>query len=108
MRDLDCCSSGESPSSSFATGSMRWKVSGPISCRRSKHTPNARPTGAECEKPFFLHAVREEDRTGNGLLHRRAFIRGGAALAGVMTGYSLVQTASAQQLADDRWSLEPG
>src|SRR5437879_3751383 len=45
---------------------------------------------------------------GNGLLHRRAFLRGGAALAGAMTGYSLVQSASAQQLADDPWSIVPG
>src|SRR5467141_5433806 len=44
----------------------------------------------------------------NGLLHRRAFLRGGAALAGAMTGYTLVQSASAQQLADDPWSLAPG
>jgi len=44
---------------------------------------------------------------GNGLLHRRAFLRGGAALAG-MTGYALVQSASAQQFADDPWSLVPG
>jgi sulfane dehydrogenase subunit SoxC len=45
---------------------------------------------------------------GNGLLHRRAFLRGGTALAGAMTGYSLVQSASAQQLVDDPWSLAPG
>ena len=45
---------------------------------------------------------------GNGLLHRRAFLRGGTALAGAMTGYSLVQSASAQRLVDDPWSLEPG
>src|SRR5262245_25400299 len=45
---------------------------------------------------------------GNGLLHRRAFLRGGAALAGAMTGYTVVQSASAQQLADDPWSLTPG
>src|SRR2546428_11503256 len=45
---------------------------------------------------------------GNGLLDRRAFFRGGAALAGAMTGYTLTQSASAQQLADDPWSLVPG
>src|SRR5438876_6365878 len=49
---------------------------------------------------------------GNGLLHRRTFLRGGAALAGAMTGYTLlpsaVQPASAQQLTDDPWSLAPG
>src|SRR5262252_3948464 len=45
---------------------------------------------------------------GNGLLHRRAFLRGGAVLAGAVKGYTLVQSASAQQLADDAWSLAPG
>src|SRR5262249_25923022 len=45
---------------------------------------------------------------GNGLLHRRSFLRGGAVLAGAMTGYPVVQSASAQQLADDAWSLNPG
>jgi sulfane dehydrogenase subunit SoxC len=39
---------------------------------------------------------------GNGLLHRRTF------LAGALTGYTLVQSASAQQLTDDPWSLAPG
>jgi len=43
---------------------------------------------------------------GNGLLHRRTLLRG--ALAGAMTGYTLVRTASAQKLADDPWSLQPG
>ena len=47
-----------------------------------------------------------EPVAGNGLLHRRAFIRGGAALAAAMTGY--LQSASAQQLAEDPWSLKPG
>src|SRR5258708_2759628 len=45
---------------------------------------------------------------GNGLLHRRLFLRGGAALAGTMTGYTLVPSASGQQLAEDSWSLVPG
>src|SRR5215472_7956924 len=45
---------------------------------------------------------------GNGLLDRRAFFRGGALLAGAMTGYTLVPVASAQKLVDDSWSLEPG
>ena len=39
---------------------------------------------------------------GNGLLHRRTF------LASALTGYALVQSASAQQLTDDPWSLAPG
>src|SRR5881296_2668457 len=45
---------------------------------------------------------------GNGLLHRRAFLRGGATLAGAMSAYSLVPSASAQKLSDDPWSLAPG
>src|SRR5437899_10179657 len=45
---------------------------------------------------------------GNGLLHRRAFLRGGATLAGAMSAYRLVPSASAQKLADDPWSLTPG
>ena len=45
---------------------------------------------------------------GNGLLHRRAFLRGGAAFAGALSGFTLVQPAAAQQLSDDPWSLAPG
>jgi len=45
---------------------------------------------------------------GNGLLHRRAFLHGGAALAGTITGYTLVPSAFGQQLTDDPWSLVPG
>lgn len=41
---------------------------------------------------------------GNGLLHRRAFLKGGVALA----GYSVVKSASAEPLADDPWSRVPG
>ena len=47
-----------------------------------------------------------EPVAGNGLLHRRALLR--RALMGTMTGYTLVRSASAQKLADDPWSLEPG
>jgi sulfane dehydrogenase subunit SoxC len=43
---------------------------------------------------------------GNGLLHRRALLRG--ALTGAITGYSLVRSASAQQLTEDPWSVAPG
>src|SRR3989475_5912578 len=57
-------------------------------------------------------AKRELERlapvAGNGLLHRRAFLRGGATLAGAMSAYQLVPSASAQKLADDPWSLAPG
>src|SRR5882724_3785318 len=41
---------------------------------------------------------------GNGLLDRRAFLRGGAAFAAAMTGYS----AKAETLTDPVWSKEPG
>jgi sulfane dehydrogenase subunit SoxC len=43
---------------------------------------------------------------GNGLLDRRALLRG--ALTGAITGYSLVRSASAQQLTEDPWSVIPG
>jgi sulfane dehydrogenase subunit SoxC len=45
---------------------------------------------------------------GNGLLDRRAFLRGGAVLAGAMMGYTFVGSAAAEPLADDPWSLVPG
>ena len=45
---------------------------------------------------------------GNGLLDRRAFLRGGAAFAAAMTGYTFVQSAAAEPLADDPWSKVPG
>ena len=45
---------------------------------------------------------------GNGLLHRRAFLAGGAALAAAMGGYTLSDSVAAQQLADEAWSLKPG
>src|SRR5258706_1220257 len=41
---------------------------------------------------------------GNGLLDRREFLRGGAALAAAMTSYS----AGAETLTDAPWSKEPG
>ena len=45
---------------------------------------------------------------GNGLLDRRAFLRGGAALAAAMTGYTLEDRPPPQPLADDPWSTVPG
>ena len=45
---------------------------------------------------------------GNGLLGRRAFLRGGAALAAAVTGYAVARSASAEPLVDDPWSLVPG
>ena len=44
-----------------------------------------------------------EAAAGNGLLDRRAFLRGGAALTAAMSGY-----ASAAPLAEDPWSRAPG
>jgi sulfane dehydrogenase subunit SoxC len=45
---------------------------------------------------------------GNGLLDRRAFLRGGAAVAAAMTGYTVARSASAEPLTDDPWSRGPG
>ncbi len=45
---------------------------------------------------------------GNGLLDRRAFLRGGATMAAAMTGYTAVKSAVAAPLTDDPWSLVPG
>ena len=45
---------------------------------------------------------------GNGLLDRRAFLKGGAAAAAAMTGYALARSARGDALADDLWSLAPG
>ncbi|HVQ62612.1 MAG TPA: sulfite dehydrogenase [Burkholderiales bacterium] len=45
---------------------------------------------------------------GNGLLDRRAFLRGGSALAAAVTGYALTKSASAEPLADGPWSRTPG
>src|SRR5499426_3620906 len=45
---------------------------------------------------------------GNGLLDRRAFLRGGAAFAAAMTGNALAKPVSAEPLADDPWSKVPG
>src|SRR5713101_6303944 len=51
---------------------------------------------------------RLEVVAGNGLLDRRAFLRGGAAVAGAMMGYTFVRSAAAEPLAEDPWSLVPG
>ena len=45
---------------------------------------------------------------GNGLLDRRAFLRGGAAFAAAITSYSMAKSVSAEPLADDPWSKVPG
>ena len=44
----------------------------------------------------------------NGLLHRRMFMRSGAALAAGITGYTLTDAAHAQQLAEPPWSRTKG
>ena len=41
---------------------------------------------------------------GNGLYDRRAFLRGGAALAAAMTGYAV----KAETLSEPAWGREPG
>src|SRR5437588_6530251 len=43
----------------------------------------------------------------NGLLDRRAFLRGGAAFAAAMTGYA-VRPVAAEPLAEAPWSKGPG
>jgi sulfane dehydrogenase subunit SoxC len=45
---------------------------------------------------------------GNGLLNRRAFLRGGAAFAATVTGYTVARSAVAEPLKDDPWSLGMG
>src|SRR5258706_6954308 len=45
---------------------------------------------------------------GNGLLDRRAFLRGGAAMAAAITGYTVIKSAAGEPLADDPWSRTPG
>ena len=45
---------------------------------------------------------------GNGLLHRRAFLTGGAAFAAAVTGYTLSETVGAQGLTDEPWSRKAG
>ena len=51
---------------------------------------------------------RLEAVAGNGLLGRRAFLRGGAAFTAAVTGYTLARSAGAAPLTDDPWSLAPG
>ena len=51
---------------------------------------------------------RIEAVAANGLLDRRAFLRGGSALAAAVTGYALAKSASAETLTDRPWSLAPG
>ena len=59
-------------------------------------------------RPMRLHPDDLQPVAANGLLDRRAFMRGGAAMAAAMTGYSLSDSTSAQQLVDAPWSGVPG
>src|ERR1700694_3565324 len=52
--------------------------------------------------------ARLEGVAGNGLLDRRAFLRGGTAFAAAVTGYALARPAAAAPLADAPWSREMG
>jgi sulfane dehydrogenase subunit SoxC len=45
---------------------------------------------------------------GNGLYDRRAFLRGGSALAAAMTAYSLASPAAGEKLTDAPWSKVAG
>ena len=49
-----------------------------------------------------------EQVAGNGLLHRRALIGRGLALAGVLGASGVATAAAAEPLTDAPWSLEPG
>ena len=49
-----------------------------------------------------------EQVAGNGLLHRRALIGRGLALAGVFGASGVATAAAAEPLRDAPWSLEPG
>ncbi len=49
-----------------------------------------------------------EPVAGNGLLHRRALLGGGMAIAGAMGAGPSITGAAAEPLAVDPWTLEPG
>ncbi len=50
-----------------------------------------------------------EQVAGNGLLNRRALLRGGAMVAGAMTsGVALTGAAAEAPIQNDPWSLEKG
>src|SRR5207302_9693099 len=51
---------------------------------------------------------RLEVIAGNGLPGRRAFLRGGAAVAASVTSYTVARSAAAEPLKDDPWSLGMG
>jgi sulfane dehydrogenase subunit SoxC len=49
-----------------------------------------------------------EPVAGNGLLDRRALLRGGAMVAGAITTGASLTGAAAEPLQNDPWSLEMG
>src|SRR5947209_19510611 len=61
--------------------------------------------GKVTQKPTDLSVV-----AGNGLIHRRALLGRGAAIAGALSvgGPALVTSAAAEPLADPAWSLQVG
>lgn len=58
--------------------------------------------------PNRLDQPETQPVAANGLLDRRAFLRGGATLAGAVMAYTWVNPAAAEPLADDAWSKTPG
>jgi sulfane dehydrogenase subunit SoxC len=55
-----------------------------------------------------LEPDKIEAVAANGLLDRRTFLRGGAAMAAAITSYTVTKPAAAEPLADDPWSRTPG
>src|SRR5882672_5619475 len=70
--------------------------------------PRTRARRPAMEPKNRVGLERLEAVAGNGLLDRRAFLRGGAAVAAAVTGYTVARSAGAAPLADDPWSLVPG
>src|SRR5436853_2501161 len=75
-------------------------------------SPGTRSRRPAMETTPNIRARQELERleavAGNGLLGRRAFLRGGAAFTAAVTGYTLARSAGAAPLTDDPWSLVPG
>jgi sulfane dehydrogenase subunit SoxC len=59
-------------------------------------------------KSLLLEKSRVQPVAANGLLDRRAFLSGGAAMAAGFTPYALARPARGEPLKDDPWSLGPG
>src|SRR5882672_12570198 len=88
----------------------------PGSCARDRRLgAEYRSRGTRSRRPAMEPKDRAKDElerlevvAGNGLLDRRVFLRGGAAFAAAVTGYSVARSAGAAPLKDDPWSLVPG